>query len=475
MSEFSALFETHISSVMSNMVRHNAFRLDAGTYSPEAVSRQLLLQKGNIRNKKLTDIADVFMADRIRRTYIVDPEFGVPFLSSSEMMEITPYPKIIAKVDLREWSQYQVKKKWVMLSRSGTIGNVAIIPAKWDGWTLSEHAIRILPEDFHLGFIYTFLKLPYIQEHIISLKSGSVIDQIYPVDLKYLDIPLPPQNVINELDRIINRVLQLREENDNLLSEANSFVTEFNGLPRLYKEDEKWFDPNKRIESVVVSSKDAINANHTGSEYRLDARFYNPMARLAIENIKKAKTEVKTIEDVTERVFMCNRFKRIYVDKNHGLPFLSGKNIIQIRPTDLKYVSVSETKGIDELTLQQGWTLITRSGTLGRTCLVWKNYENYTATEHIIRVIPNVNQVDPGYLYAFLSSQYGKLQILRYRHGSVIDEITDKQIRKVLIPIPSEEEQKQIGDQVRSAYEKRAEAIRLEDEAQEILMKALTQ
>lgn len=233
--------------------------------------------------------------------------------------------------------------------------------------------------------------------------------------------------------------------------------------------------PEKIFEYAVVSLKNIIRYNHSGSEYRLDAHFYNPMAQLGIENIKKAKTEVKTIEDVTERVFMCNRFKRTYVDRNHGLPFPSGKNIIQIRPTDLKYVSVSETKGIDELKLQQGWTLIMRSGTLGRTCLVWKNYENYTATEHIIRVIPNGNQVDPGYLYSFLSSQYGKLQILRYRHGSVIDEITDKQIRKVLIPIPSEEEQKQIGDQVRSAYEKRAEAIRLEDEAQEILMKALTQ
>ncbi len=35
-------------------------------------------------------------------------------------------------------------------------------------------------------------------------------------------------------------------------------------------------------------------------------------------------------------------------------------------------------------------------------------------------------------------------------------------------------DQKAIGDMVREAYEKRAEAIRLEDEAQEILMNELT-
>jgi len=41
--------------------------------------------------------------------------------------------------------------------------------------------------------------------------------------------------------------------------------------------------------------------------------------------------------------------------------------------------------------------------------------------------------------------------------------------------LPSDADQKAIGDLVRTAYEKRAEAIRLEDEAQQILMDALTQ
>lgn len=73
-----------------------------------------------------------------------------------------------------------------------------------------------------------------------------------------------------------------------------------------------------------------------------------------------------------------------------------------------------------------------------------------------------------------LSSPYGYEQILRYRHGSVIDEITDKQIEHVLLPCPSRKDQKKIGDMVREAYEKRAEAIRLEDEAQAILMNEVT-
>ena len=73
-----------------------------------------------------------------------------------------------------------------------------------------------------------------------------------------------------------------------------------------------------------------------------------------------------------------------------------------------------------------------------------------------------------------MSTNYGYDQILRYKHGSVIDEITDTQLGHVIVPVPSEKIQKVIGDKVRSAYEKRAEAVRLENKAQQILMKALT-
>ena len=105
---------------------------------------------------------------------------------------------------------------------------------------------------------------------------------------------------------------------------------------------------------------------------------------------------------------------------------------------------------------------------------MWQNYEEYVATHDLIRIVPNSEEVDGGYLYAFLSSEYGKAQILRFRHGSVIDHVTPEQVERVLIPCPSPKEQEVIGDMVREAYEKRAEAIRLEDEAQEILMNELT-
>ena len=74
----------------------------------------------------------------------------------------------------------------------------------------------------------------------------------------------------------------------------------------------------------------------------------------------------------------------------------------------------------------------------------------------------------------FLSSEYGYHQLLRFKHGAVIDEITEDQIGKTVIPKPDKIQQNQIGDLVRKAYDLRAEAIKLEDEAQELLQKELS-
>ncbi len=468
------ILEPEAFTIDANKIRGNNFRLDAGAYSGNVFLSQEFMQNDSTNLVKLSDIANIFGFGPFKRIYIEDRGFGIPLLSSSEMLQFEPNPNILSKSECPKWSQYLVKTGWIVVSCSGTIGNMRIIPKKWEGWGLSQHAIRVVPKKGYTGFIYSFLRLPWVKNQINAMKSGSVIDEIYPHDLNSLDVPVPGKYTIDKLESMVQDLLALREESDRQLYQARFSIEKVNGLKGLHRDESAWVDPKREIEFSIVTAREVVRNNDSGSEYRLDARFYNPLAKLAIKNINQCKSKVKTIEDVTERVFLVPRFKRNYVEKEYGVPFLSGKNIVQIRPADLKYLSKTETKNLKLYYLEKNWTLITCSGTIGRSCFVWENYENYTATQHILRVVPDSKKIDPGYLYAFLSSRYGYVQILRYRHGSVIDEITDKQVRKVLIPMPSENDQKQIGDLVRSAYEKRAEAIRLEDEAQNILMDALS-
>ncbi len=116
---------------------------------------------------------------------------------------------------------------------------------------------------------------------------------------------------------------------------------------------------------------------------------------------------------------------------------------------------------------------MTCSGTLARTCYVWNNYEKWVGTHDLIRIITS-DDFDSGYLLAFLSSPYGYNQALRYKHGAVVDHLTPEQVSEILVPFPDDSKVKEIGELVREAYNLRAEAIQLEDKAQDIFNKALT-
>ncbi len=473
-ADLFAAFETCTTQVSSRSVLDNSFRLDAGVYSPASMEACALVLRGGQEFSTVDDIAEVFGFGPFKRTYVESKKYSIPLLSSAEITEINPSPKFMCTVNLSDWEKYQVCRGWLLVSCSGTIGNVALVSQKWDHWGVSQDAVRVIPKPGYAGLIYSILRLPWGKDQLLRFKSGSVIDHIYPDDVRRIRIPLPESQVIDKADTLISQSLTRREESDGLINSANGLILHLCGLDCLTAEDAAWLDPERQVESMLVQASQVGRVNGDGSGFRLDAHFYNPTAQLTVANIKKCRSEVKTVGQVAERVFFCNRFTRTFVDKGHGIPYLAGKNIVQVRPTDLAYLSRSQTADLGQYRLEKGWILMTCSGTIGRTCLVWHNFEEYVATHDLIRVVPNQDALDGGYLYAFLSSDYGKAQVLRFKHGSVVDHVTPEQVRRVLIPCPSRKDQQAIGDKVRSAYEKRAEAIRLEDEAQALLMNELT-
>ena len=148
------------------------------------------------------------------------------------------------------------------------------------------------------------------------------------------------------------------------------------------------------------------------------------------------------------------------------------RSISQIRKA-YKFISKSETINIEEHILKLGWTLMTCAGTLGKIGYVNEELDGATAQD-LMRIIPDEDKIDGGYLNSWLSTEYGKSLILRQRYGAVVDRISPEQTGQILIPIIKKEKQKEIGDIIRQAFDLRAKAIKIEDEAQEILTNALT-
>lgn len=393
-----------------------------------------------------------------------DKEFGVPYISSSEMSEIEPpvNTRFISKILTNNIDQYIIKRGQILVSAAGTVGSIVVATKELNGVAGTSDILRInVDQNENLGFVYTYLTSSFGANELANLAYGAIIKRIRGFHLAELKTPVIENEIKHKMNKLVLEALEKRDEANILIQKARFLVHHYNKLSLLEDVVFETIDSNKMTQIKLTNLTEFTNS------YRLDSHFYNPISNKAIDDIKLNSVK---LSEITSSIFMCDRFNRNYVEDGYGLPFLSGKNTIQIRP-DVKYISISETSSIEDLKLKKGWITITRSGTLGRVCFVWNNYEDFTATEDLIRVVAN-DETDSGYLYAFLSCDYGFHQILRYKHGAVIDHLSPEDMNNILVPVCKQ--QKEIGDLVRKAYDLRAEAIRLEDEAQEILTQALT-
>jgi len=184
---------------------------------------------------------------------------------------------------------------------------------------------------------------------------------------------------------------------------------------------------------------------------------------------------VKRLEDVADS-FVPPRFKRAYVrEPSDGIPLLQGTHIPQIKPRDIKYIW-KKMKNLESYIVKKNWILVTCSGTIGRLSLVRDDWNAWTATNHLLRIIPEENEIHPGYLTAFLLSIYGEVQFQRLTYGGVVDEIGEagELFNNILVLKPKNKEvEDKIGNLTFEAYDKRDKACQIEDEAIKLLEKRL--
>ncbi len=199
------------------------------------------------------------------------------------------------------------------------------------------------------------------------------------------------------------------------------------------------------------------------NEVRLDAGHYNPDLLNAHRVLEQSGLKLEHLGDIVQDVILPGRIpKRIYVESDAGLPFLQGSHVVHFQPADLKYLSPASHRNIDLIVIRAGWLLITRSGTVGRVTLCPPEWDSWAASEHIIRIVPDEKKCLAGYLCSFLASPLGQVQLSASIHGAVVDELTDEQVRNVLVPLP---QKKPDRDLVRSIDEGMKRATTLKSQA----------
>lgn len=443
-------------------------RLEASVYDVEAKQARQLIKSGKFPITTIggeKGLATSYTGARFKRIWVKKSD--LPIYQPSAIVDIKPTPDgYISHLTKTNIEALRVKKGQVLMTCSGTIGKVSYVSETLDHKIFSHDLLRIDCKDaVDQGYIYTYLKSKIGNKILLTNSYGAVITHIEPEHLATVPIPNASQDIKKKIHDLVVRSYGLRDESNRLIDEGMKLLVQELNLPEIDVLTEQSVTDNEEIQSFSVKLSDL--------EGRVDASYHIPIVKTITEHLREYAKEVTTLgnPDICAEIILPGRFKRVYVEEGYGRVFIGGKQLGELDPSNKKYLSLVHHKDriTKQLELHENMTLITCSGTIGKVVLVGKQWEDWTANQHIIRVVPASKDI-AGYIYVFLLSDYGHQLITHYTYGSVVDEIDDNHVRQIPIPLlKNKGVQDKINLLVLSANEKRYEAYKLEQEAVEIM------
>lgn len=198
-------------------------RFDASNHVPVVNSVLRKLEESQYDVVRLGERVDrVYVAPRFKRIY-VDPEYGPPLLQGSHLPLMRYYDlKHISKEKTRNLDRWLVKEGWVLVTCSGTIGRTGLVTPRMEDWAVSQHILRIMPEEgvSHPGFLATYLDTPYGQHQLKGKIYGGVVDELTEEDTADVRMPDAPYSVQKAIGKKYVRAYKLRDEAVDLEDDA---------------------------------------------------------------------------------------------------------------------------------------------------------------------------------------------------------------------------------------------------------------
>ena len=459
----------HYNSVPAHWLYQGEQRFDGGYYTEEVGAALRAIKDCGFESQPLSKVvSEIFILGRFRRVYASDKSSGWPYLSASETLEFRPTSdRWIAKDHApKQAGNHFVKLGWLLVSASGSVGRLVLATKRLEKYFLTHDLLRIKPSAWPLhGYVYAYLSSWIGQALISKDQYGSAIKHLEPHHLSGVPVPLLPIKEQQKIHDEILRAYMLRDEANELLDKADAILHSELGLPHFDESLVPYLPAPSRPKTnrAEMPHPKAFSIKACELNERFDASYHVPVARTVAKLLNKGLAKPVRLNTLTADIVVAPRFKRIYVQKEHGVPFLQGSHLPQMRPSDLKYLSRTRQKGLERWIVRKGWVLITCSGTIGRIGLVSSHQDKWAASQHLLRIIPDYNKAHPGYIAAFLMTPYGQHQLTAKIYGGVVDELTEEDTKSVWISNAPKDIQSKIGNLVVDAFEKKDEANAIEE------------
>lgn len=194
-------------------------RLDASVYDTESIQSRNLIKAGKYHLVPVggsSGLTSGYTCGRFKRIWVEHSDY--PIYQPSTMLDIKPKPDgYLSKLTKTNIEALRVHKGQVLLTCSGTIGNVAYVSRTLDNRIFSHDLLRINSKrDNDAGYIYAYFKTKVGNKMLLTNKYGAVVTHIEAEHLASVPIPDAPDSIKDEINSLIVRSFELRDESNEL-------------------------------------------------------------------------------------------------------------------------------------------------------------------------------------------------------------------------------------------------------------------
>ena len=202
-------------------------RLDGSFYVPIVKTIEQHIAK---TAREVTKIGDnqisksVTLPGRFKRVYVEEGS-GIVFFSGKNIRELDPSDKKYLSLSQHAEkikNELVIKEGMILVTPSGTLANMVLVPKHWDGWAMTHDIIRLVPASREIsGYLYAWLSSDYAYELIHRFAYGAVVRHLEKEHISQVSVPLlSDENIQREINDTVLEANRKRTEAYNLEQEA---------------------------------------------------------------------------------------------------------------------------------------------------------------------------------------------------------------------------------------------------------------
>jgi len=330
-----------------------------------------------------------------------------------------------------EFEKYRLRDGDILIARIGATTGKTCIVHEIPKAIFASYLIRLQIKDTaDPFFVYYMMNTSTYWDQINANKEGKLKKGVSASFLKTLEIPLPPLFEQREIDKVLGTIKKAIGQQDKIIEAAKDLKKSL--MQKLFREGigHNEFEENNEIGQMP--------------------KDWNIVTIGDVRDSSKGS--------IVSGPFGSNIGKRFFVKE--GIPLIRGNNLTKGEKLFVEegFVFITEQKAqeLRSCTALPDDLIFTAAGTLGQVGMIPKNspYAKYIISNKQLRARIDKNKAFPLFLFYWFSGPTIQRLINQRKGGTSIPVINLGILRRLPIPLPKLEEQKQIAHILSTADKK---------------------